>query len=206
MCQAGTYTALCSCCHHVVALPLKVVTLLFSLFVKVIALLVAYFHLTRLLSSHVFAEPHLVVLKHYGKREVLHLIDQMEDCFDHPFEFNPEAIESIRRVRGASACGAWPMGLWHQCVWKKMEVPGQGFREEHLECCYVWVWVRQGIFQGAGIPPQSWGLSARSSKYWAHSIGEAITMRVIALLAFSFCCSGHLVHCIYLGIIVVDLH
>ena len=95
-----------------VALPLKVVTLLFLLFIKVIALLVTYFQLTGLLPSHVLAEPHLVVLKHYGKREVLHLIDQMEDCFDHPFEFNPEATESTR-TRGASAVepGQWGYGI-----------------------------------------------------------------------------------------------
>ena len=97
-------------------------------------------------------------------------------------------------------CGVWPVGLWHQCVWKKAEIPGQGFREEHLECCYVWVWVRWGIFQGEGIPLQPWQLSARSCKYWAHSIGKVITMKVIALLVFSFCCGGHLVQHIYLGL------
>ena len=50
-----------------------------------------------------------MVLKHYGKKEVLHLIDQMEDCFDHPFEFNPDAIDTERRTRGASAVehGQW---------------------------------------------------------------------------------------------------
>ena len=111
--RAEMYLALCSCHHHVVALPLKVVALLFSQFVKVITLLVAYFQLTGLLLSHILAELRLVVLKHYGKREVLHLIDQMEDCFDHPFEFNPEAIESSRRVRGASAVepGQWGYGI-----------------------------------------------------------------------------------------------
>ena len=105
--------ALCSCRCHVVTFLLKVVTLLFSLFVKVIALLFTYVQSTRLLPSHVLAEPHLVVLKHYGKREVLHLIDQMEDCFDRPFEFNPEAIESTRRVRGASAVepSQWGYGI-----------------------------------------------------------------------------------------------
>ena len=103
VCQTGTYMALCSCHCHMIAFLLKVVALLFTLFVKVIALLVTYVQLTGLLPSHVLAELHLVVLKHYGKREVLHLIDQMEDCFDRPFEFNPEAIESTRRVRGASA-------------------------------------------------------------------------------------------------------
>ena len=54
-------------CRHVVALPLKVVALLFLLFIKVIALLVTYFQLTRLLPSHVLAEPCLVVLKHLEK-------------------------------------------------------------------------------------------------------------------------------------------
>ena len=61
------------------------------------------FQLTELLPFYVLAELCLVVLKHYGKGEVLCLIDQMEDCFDHPFEFNPEAIDSARRMRGASA-------------------------------------------------------------------------------------------------------
>ena len=96
-----------------VTLPLKVVALLFLMFVKVITLLVTYFQLTGLLPSHVLAELCLVVLKHYGKREVLHLIDQMEDSFDCPFEFNPEAIESTRRTRGASAVepGQWGYGI-----------------------------------------------------------------------------------------------
>ena len=92
------------------------------------------------------------------------------------------------------------MGLWHQCVWKKAEIPGQGFRKEHLECCYVQVQVRQGIFQAAGIPLQSWQLPARSCKYWAHSIGKAITMKVVTLLVFFVCCGSHLVHRIYLGL------
>ena len=53
------------------------------------------------------------MLKHYGKKEVLHLIDQMEDCFNHPFKFDPEAIDSARKVRGASAVehGQWGYGI-----------------------------------------------------------------------------------------------
>ena len=52
-------------------------------------------------------------VKTLWKKEVLHLIDQMEDCFDRPFEFNPEAIESARRTRGASAVepGQWGYGI-----------------------------------------------------------------------------------------------
>ena len=71
------------------------------------------FQLTRLLPFMFFAELHLVVLKHYGKGEVLHLIDQMEDCFNWPFEFNLDAIDSARRVRGASAAepGQWGYGI-----------------------------------------------------------------------------------------------
>ena len=55
-----------------------------------------------------------MVLKHYGKKEVLCLIDQMEDCFDCPFEFNPEAIDTARRMRGASALkpGQWGYGIF----------------------------------------------------------------------------------------------
>ena len=53
------------------------------------------------------------MLKHYGKKEVLHLINQMEDCFDHPFEFDPEAIDSAGKARGASAIehGQWGYGI-----------------------------------------------------------------------------------------------
>ena len=120
VCQTGTYTALCSCHCHVIAFLLKVVTLPFSLFVKVITLLVIYVQLTGLLPSHILVEPHLVVLKHYGKREVLHLINQMEDCFDRPFEFNPEAIEVNQEGERGQCCGARPMGLWYQCVWEEM--------------------------------------------------------------------------------------
>ena len=53
------------------------------------------------------------MLKHYGKKEVLCLINQMEDCFNHPFKFDPEAIESARKARGASAVehGLWGYGI-----------------------------------------------------------------------------------------------
>ena len=53
------------------------------------------------------------MLKHYGKKEVLHLINQMEDCFNCPFKFDPEAIDSARKVRGASAVehGQWGYGI-----------------------------------------------------------------------------------------------
>ena len=125
-----------------VALPSKVVALLFPMFVNIIDLASHLSHLTGTSPIYVFAEPHLVVLKHYGKKEVLCLIDQMEDCFDHPFQFNPDAIDTARRTRGASAVAAWLVGLWHLCVWEKVQVPGQVFRKEHLECCYVWVQVR----------------------------------------------------------------
>ena len=78
------------------------------------------------------------MLKHYGKKEVLHVIDQMEDCFDHPFEFDPEVIDSARKVRGASAVehGQWGYGI---NVWKEEEVPTQGNREEHPQRSDVWV-------------------------------------------------------------------
>ena len=37
----------------------------------------------------------------------------MEDCFNCPFEFDPEAIDSARKVRGASAVehGQWGYGI-----------------------------------------------------------------------------------------------
>ena len=32
-------------------------------------------------------------LKHHGKREVLQLINQMEECFDRPLVFDPDKVE-----------------------------------------------------------------------------------------------------------------
>ena len=93
------------------------------------------------------------MLKHYGKKEVLCLIDQMEDCFDHPFEFNPEAIDTARRTRGASAVeyGQWGYGIYvyrkrHKYQAKSSEkntlnAARYGFRsdEEYLRVqAYLW--------------------------------------------------------------------
>ena len=81
------------------------------------------------------------MLKHYGKKEVLCLINQMEDCFNCPFKFDPEAIEPARKARGASAVehGLWGYGI--KVYGKRMEIPAQGNREEHPQCSDVWVLV-----------------------------------------------------------------
>ena len=52
----------------------------------------------------------MVVLKHHGKKEVLRLIDEMEDEYDQPFRFNPKAE---RATRSASAVepGQWGYGI-----------------------------------------------------------------------------------------------
>ena len=54
----------------------------------------------------------MVSLKHHGKREVLQLIDQMEECFDRPFVFDPDKVEP-RWGRAASAIipGHWFYGV-----------------------------------------------------------------------------------------------
>ena len=59
------------------------------------------------------SEPCLVVLKHHGKKEVLRLIDEMEDEYDWPFRFNPEAVHAERATRSASAVepGQWGYGI-----------------------------------------------------------------------------------------------
>ena len=51
-------------------------------------------------------------LKHHCKREVLLLINQMEECFDRPFVFDPDKVEP-RRGRAASAItpGHWFYGV-----------------------------------------------------------------------------------------------
>ena len=52
------------------------------------------------------------LLKHHSKREVLQLIDQMEECFDRPFVFDPDKVEP-RQGRAASAItpGHWVYGV-----------------------------------------------------------------------------------------------
>ena len=79
------------------------------------------FQLTRLLPSMFFAEPHLVVLKHYGKGEVLHLIDQMEDCFNLALWVQPRGHRFSKEGERGQCCRAWPVGLWHQYVWEKVQ-------------------------------------------------------------------------------------
>ena len=51
-------------------------------------------------------------LKHHGKREVLQLIDQMEECFDQPFVFDPDKLEARRgKVASAIPPGHWFYGI-----------------------------------------------------------------------------------------------
>ena len=78
-----------------------------------------------------FAEPKLVVLKHYGKKEVLGLIDSMEECYNQPFSFDPELLEA-RRGRTGSAIepGHWSYGI---NVWEGQEVPGKVWRSSYPE-------------------------------------------------------------------------
>ena len=154
------------------------------MFVKVITLPVAYPDLTKLLPFLWFAEPRLVVLKHYSKKEVLHLIDQMEDCFDHPFQFNPDAIDTARRTRGASAVehGQWDYGIYvygkrHKYQAKSSEkstlnAAMYGFRsdEEYLRV--------QAYLQSHG----NYHLEVVSTRIIP--LGKAITVRVVTLLVF----------------------
>ena len=53
------------------------------------------------------------MLKHHGKKEVLRLIDEMEEEYDWPFRFNPEAVHAERATRSASAVepGQWGCGI-----------------------------------------------------------------------------------------------
>ena len=54
----------------------------------------------------------MVLLKHHGKREVLQLIDQMEECFDRPFVFDPDKVEpKWGRAASAIAPGNWFYGV-----------------------------------------------------------------------------------------------
>ena len=58
---------------------------------------------------------------------------------------------------------------------------------------------------GAGLPPESWQLSTRSSKYCTCSFGKAITMNGGHLISFIVYYSSHLVHPIYLGTLLCIL-
>ena len=52
------------------------------------------------------------MLKHYRKREVLRLIDMMEECFNQPFTFDPELLEARRgRTGSATEPGHWGYGI-----------------------------------------------------------------------------------------------
>ena len=123
-----------------------------------------------------------MVLKHYGKKELYTF--QMEDCFDHPFQFNPDAIDTARRTRGASAVehGQWSYGIYVYGKRHKYQVKSSekstlnaamyGFRldEEYLRVqAYLW---SHGNYQ----------LEAVSTRIIP--LGKAITMRVVTLLIF----------------------
>ena len=53
------------------------------------------------------------MLKHHGKKEVLRLVDEMEDEYDQPFRFNPEVVHTERATRSASAVepSQWGYGI-----------------------------------------------------------------------------------------------
>ena len=54
----------------------------------------------------------MVSLKHHGKREVLQLINGMEDCFNRPFVFDPDVLEPRQgRAANAIAPGQWFYGV-----------------------------------------------------------------------------------------------
>ena len=51
-------------------------------------------------------------LEHHGKREVLQLINQMEECFNRPFVFDPDKVEpKWGRVASATTTGHWFHGV-----------------------------------------------------------------------------------------------
>ena len=77
-------------------------------------------------------------LKHYGKKEVLALIDRMEDCFDRPFVYDLDKVEP-QRGWAASAVGTRPLVLWHPDLWSSKEVQDQASRGADTECGLVWV-------------------------------------------------------------------
>ena len=139
--------ALCSCHHHVVTLLLKVVALLFSLFVKVIALLVTYFQLTGLLSSHVLAEPCLVVLKHYGKKGGTASNRPNGRLFRLSLWVWSRGHWVNQEGERGQCCGAWPMGLWHQCRMEK----DRGTRPS-LQRRAPWMLLCTGLGQMRNIP------------------------------------------------------
>ena len=133
----------------------------------VVTLLVAFPSLTELitlvLSLQSLAFGNAEALQQEGS--TCDLIDQMEDCFDHPFESSIlMPLMQSRRTRGASANVAWNMAsgaMVSMCMARWSQV----HRLRHLKRV-PWMLAMYGfsfgqrIHEGPGLPLESWELSS----------------------------------------------
>ena len=109
------------------------------------------------------SEPRLVLLKHHGKREVLQLINQMEECFDRSLVFDPDKLEP-KQHRAASAIipGHWFYGL---------NVYGQRRRykshpgEVPTLNAAMYGFESGGVQLGADLAKGPWQMAVRSCEY-----------------------------------------
>ena len=96
------------------------------------------------------SEPQLVSLKPHGKREVLQLIDQMEETL----VFDLDKVEPWWG-RAASAI-----------------TPGHWFHGVNIES--------GGVQQGADLPKGPWQISVRSCEYSSLAMGKVAACKVVA--------------------------
>ena len=123
------------------------------------------------------------MLKHYGKKEVLHLIDQMEDCFDCPFKFDPEAIDSARKARGASAVehGQWGYGI---NVYGKRRYQPKATEKSTLHAVMYGFWSDEEYARVQAYLQSHGNYQLEAVSICPHSLVKAITSRGGHLLSF----------------------
>ena len=97
--------------------------------------------------------PGMILLKHYGKCEVLGKITNMESEYDEPMHFDPDLLPATSVA--ASCQGLWDYGI---------EVAGKskkyGKQTPTLEAGDVWLQRRGGVAGCEELPLWAWQISA----------------------------------------------
>ena len=123
------------------------------------------------------------MLKHHGKKEVLCLINQMEDCFDHPFKFDPEAIDSARKARGTSAVehGQWGYGI---NVYRKRRYQSKATEKSTLNMVMYGFQSDEEYARVQDYLQSHGNYQLEAESICPHSLVKAITSRVVTFLVF----------------------
>ena len=130
------------------------------------------------------SEPQLVSLKHHGKREVLQLINQMEECFNRPLVFDPDKVEpKWGRAASAITPGHWFYGV---------NIYGQ--RRRHKSCpgevptlnaAMYGFESEGGVQQGADLSKGPWQMAVGSCEYSSFAMERWLLVKWLPFINFN---------------------